>query len=56
VELKTNFDSLEDAWIEEDFKEYLILLYVNKTMRHKIFEKLLEAAGSKFKLLRREQV
>ena len=56
VEIKTNFDSSEDAWIEENFKEYPVLLYVNKTMRHETFEKLLDATGREFKLLRREQI
>lgn len=56
IEIKTNFDSSEDAWIEDDFKGYSILLYVNKTMRHETFERLLDVAGKEFKLLRREQI
>ena len=52
--LKRNFDAVESEWFEDKFKEYPILLYVDRTHRPEEIEKRLETKGSEFALLRRE--
>ena len=52
--LKRNFDAVESEWFEDKFKEYPILLYVDRTGRPEEIKKRLEASGSLFALLRRQ--
>src|SRR5437899_11879615 len=52
--LKRNFDAVEGEWFEDKFKEYPILLYVDRSHRPEDIEKRLETKGSEFALLRRE--
>ncbi len=51
--LQKNYDSSEHEWMEEDYKEYPILLYVNEINRELVLEKVLTDT-KRFKLLRRE--
>jgi len=52
--LKRNFDAVEGEWFEDKFKEYPILLYVDRSHRPEEIEKRLERSGSLFALLRRK--
>lgn len=38
--LQKNFDEYEKEWAEDDFRDYLILLYVNDTLRSKEITRL----------------
>lgn len=52
--LLNNFDPFDKEWIEADFQEYKILLYVNETVRAHEIEELLTDSIFKISLLRRE--
>ncbi len=53
--LKRNFDAVEGEWFEDQFKEFPILLYVDKTQRPEEIEKRLQRSGPEFTLLRRHK-
>lgn len=52
--LLNNFNPFDKEWIEEEFSEYKIILYVNETIRAREIEKLLTNSTPEASLLRRE--
>jgi hypothetical protein len=54
--LKKNFDPYEEEVIEDDFQDYQVLFYVNRTYRGDEIEDKLVSGIPRIKLLRREKL
>jgi hypothetical protein len=54
--LQRNFNLIDKEWTEEEFQEFPILIYVDKTSRAEEIEKLLGARKVGGLLLKREQI
>jgi hypothetical protein len=54
--LQPNHLPQDDEWIDEEHKEYPVLLYVNETLRPDEFDKLLSGEIPSLKKLKREDL
>jgi len=54
--LKKNFDPYEEEVIEDDFQDYTVLFYVNRTVREGEIENMLIASIPGIQLLRRKKL